>query len=130
VNQPRGLILDCLHDFRVAMTGRAHGHAGVAVEKDVAINVSHPNSCAAFSDQFEVWPRVRRIYKLRVSFNDCASLWTGKLSLDFRSFRCDCGGHHFCSLFVPQAAACDVVSKAASEQTGSLFYTKSEIFDG
>jgi len=33
-------------------------------------------------------------------------------------------------LFVAQAVACDVVSKPASEQAGSLFYTKSDFLDG
>src|ERR1044071_9019095 len=71
----------------MAVTGGAHGHAGVAIEKNIAIDVGYPNSFAAFSDELEVRTRIRRIHKLRIGFDDCATFGSRKLSLDFRSDR-------------------------------------------
>src|SRR5438876_3355808 len=46
VNQLGGLILNCAHDFRMTMTGRAHGDTGIAIEKKIAIDVSNPDALA------------------------------------------------------------------------------------
>jgi len=94
MDQLRRLSLNRLHDFRMAVTGRADCDAGVAVEKDVTINVRDPNAFAACGDQFEVRTRVRRVHILRVSFHDGSPFGAGKLSFDFRSSCCDCCGHH------------------------------------
>src|SRR6266567_239575 len=69
VNKLRGLILNRADDFRLTMTGRAHRDPGVAVEKDVAIDVRDPDAFAAFGDKFEIWARVSRVNELRVSFD-------------------------------------------------------------
>ena len=53
VNQTGSLLLNRGDDFRMAMTGRAHRDAGVAVKKQVAVDVFDPNTFGAFGDQFE-----------------------------------------------------------------------------
>ena len=42
------LLLDHLDDFRMAVSGRTDGDAGVAIEKNVAVDVFNPDAAAAF----------------------------------------------------------------------------------
>jgi hypothetical protein len=37
----------------MTVTGRTNGHARVAIEKHVAVDVFNPNSARAFGDEFE-----------------------------------------------------------------------------
>ncbi len=64
------------------MTGRAHRDTGVAVEKDVAIDVRDPDAFAAFGDKFEIWARVSRVNELRVSFDYRATFRSRKFGFD------------------------------------------------
>jgi hypothetical protein len=42
----------------MAVAGRAHSDAGVAIEKGVAVDVFHPNSLCAFGDKLERGARI------------------------------------------------------------------------
>ena len=53
VNQLRRLILNRFDDFRMTMSGRTHGHTGVAIEKDVAVNVFDPHALGSLGDELE-----------------------------------------------------------------------------
>ena len=91
VNQLRGLILNCLHDFGMAVTGGTDGDAGVAVEKDIAIDVCYPDSLGPIGNQLERRAWVRWRNKLRVSFYDRSAFRSWQRGFDFWSFRCNSG---------------------------------------
>src|SRR5207244_3415542 len=47
VYELRGLILNCFDDFGVAMPRRAHCHAGVAIQENIAIDIFDPDTLRA-----------------------------------------------------------------------------------
>jgi hypothetical protein len=77
------------------MTRRTHGHARIAVEKNIAVDVFDPDTFAALGDKFEVRPRIGRIDEFRVGFDDGATFGAGQFGLDFWSLQKGGGTHHF-----------------------------------
>src|SRR5258707_8688819 len=94
VNQLRDLILDGGHYFRMAVSSRTYGDAGVAVEEDISVDVFDPYTAAAFSHQLERRSRIGRIHKLRIGLNNFAAFWSGQFGFDFRFSWCNCSSHH------------------------------------
>ena len=87
------LVLDRFDDLGMAMSGGTHCNAGVAVEKNVAVNVFNPDPFSAFGDEFKGRPRVGRGNELCVCFNDLLAVWTGQRLLDLGALRwCDYAG--------------------------------------
>jgi hypothetical protein len=44
------LFLDCAYDLRMAMARGADGNAGIAIQKNIAIDIFHPDALPAFGD--------------------------------------------------------------------------------
>jgi hypothetical protein len=86
VNQLRCLFLNRFHDFRMAMSGRTDRDAGVAVEKNVAVDVFNPNAAGTFGDELEGRSRVRGVNKLCICFDDFLAVGTGQRRLDLGRF--------------------------------------------
>src|SRR5438552_3255200 len=82
MNQFRGLFLNGSDDFRVTVSGRTHGHAGVAIEKKIAVNVLDPDARGAFGDKFECRARIRWVNELRVGLDYAAGIWPRQFSFD------------------------------------------------
>src|SRR5262245_55990922 len=80
----------------MAVAGRTDSHAGVTVEKNIAVHVFDPNAAGTFSDEFEGWPRVGWIHKFCVRFDDLFAVRTRQRRLDFGAlWCCEYGGRHF-----------------------------------
>src|SRR5688500_8142650 len=80
----------------MAVSRRTDGDAGIAVEKNVAVDVFNPDSAGALGDEFKGRPRVGRINKLCVGFDDLFALGAWQLRLDLRAFGwCKYAGRHF-----------------------------------
>src|ERR1700682_3922212 len=94
VDQLFGLPLNRIDYFRMAMAGRANSHAGVAIKKDIAINVFDPDALRMIGDQLEVRPWIGWSYKLRIGRDDFSPFWSGQSGLDLRSLRRSYGCGH------------------------------------
>jgi hypothetical protein len=70
VDQLLSLFLNSLDDFRVAVSGRTNRDPGVAIQKDIAVNILNPDTLGTFSHQFERGSRVGRINVLGISLDD------------------------------------------------------------
>jgi hypothetical protein len=75
MNQLRCLVLNGADYFRMAMPRGANGDARVAVKKNVAVNVSHPNALRVIGDQFESRSGIRRRNVLSVGIDYGLPLW-------------------------------------------------------
>jgi hypothetical protein len=60
----------------MAVARRADSHSGIAIKKDIAIDVFNPNALGALGNKFERWSRIRWRNKLCVGRNDLGALWT------------------------------------------------------
>src|SRR5215208_817504 len=99
VNQLFCLLLDRLHDFRMTVSGGTDGHSGVAIEKNISVDVFDPNSGATFGDELKRGARVGGGNKLCVCVNDLLTLGAWQRRLDFRALcGCEYGSRH---LFLP-----------------------------
>src|SRR5688572_4624933 len=76
MDQPRALLLNRTHNFRVTMSRGANGDARIAVEKDVAVNVFNPDALSTFRHQFEVRSRIRGGDVPSIGFDDFFSFRT------------------------------------------------------
>src|SRR5436190_8828364 len=86
------LLSDGRDDLRVAMSCGTNSNAGVAVQKDVTVRVSDPNSAGVVRDKFVIGPRVARRNVLRVRVDDLERLrpWQGSFDNGLLQFCCWC----------------------------------------
>ena len=82
MNQLRGLFLNRGDNFGMTVSGRTHGDAGVAIEKQIAVNVLNPDARGTLGDKFECRARICRVNKLRVRLDYAAGFWPGQFSFD------------------------------------------------
>ena len=92
VDQLGGLLLNCRHNFGVAMSGGNHGDAGGKIKEIIAINILNNHAAAALGHQ-RIGACVRRGNMLRVTLQDGLRLGAGQLGADLgtyggKSLRC------------------------------------------
>src|SRR5829696_5360239 len=80
----------------MAVSRRTDGDAGVAVEKNVAVDVFNPNSAAALGHEFKGRSGVGRVNKLCIRFDDLLAFGAWRRRLNLRTLgRCEYAGRHF-----------------------------------
>jgi hypothetical protein len=75
VYELRSLVLNRFYDFRMTVTGGADCNAGIAVEKNIAVDIFNPNAFTTFGYELPTWSRVRWSNKLSVLIDDLLALW-------------------------------------------------------
>src|SRR5262245_35375287 len=73
VNELFSLLGNGFYDLRMAMAGGAYGHAGVAIEKNIAVHVFDPHAVSALGDEFVVRAGIRGVDVHFIGFNDLAA---------------------------------------------------------
>src|SRR5262245_59504833 len=87
------LFCDRLDDLWMAMAGRAHGHAGVAVKEDVSVGVLDPDAASSLVNEFVIGSRITWRYISCISVDYCFRFRAGKLCFDIRFLKFFCRHH-------------------------------------
>src|SRR5688572_23105382 len=89
------LFGDRLNDLRMAMAGRTHGDAGVAIEKDVVVRVGYPDAVSVISNEFVIRPRIARRNVFRICVDNFEGFWSRQSGFNEGLLQFVCWGHGF-----------------------------------